>query len=135
LSAKISYLYPDKISSRLEIPSDSPIHQDDTPTLSVQMELRLPTLLYPKMEALQHMIQARVEDQAQKWLTEKQKVTLDNPTHPRIHVVLQVVPPTKPIPVMARFADDAHDLLQNLGPGLTSVAHFLAVYSCKVCFR
>jgi Mrp family chromosome partitioning ATPase len=33
--------------------------------------------------------------------------------------------------MMARLVKDKEDLFENLGPGLATVSHFLAVYSCK----
>jgi hypothetical protein len=38
-----------------------------------------------------------------------------------------------PLPFMSRLADNPQDLDDQLGPGLSRVAHFIAVYSCKVC--
>lgn len=130
----LTYSYPDEIDAQSDLPNTVSNHPKYGPVVSIQMELRLPSLLYPKLEELQLLIQRNVEEQTQKWLVEKQKLSLDNPTHPVIRVMLHVVPPTKPIPVMAHFVEDAEDLLKNLGPGLTSVAHFVAVYSCKVRF-
>jgi hypothetical protein len=130
----ITYTYPDKVATQSDLHNTAAVHQNDTPIISIQMELRLPSLLYPKVEELQLLLQEKVEEQTRKWLIEKQKITLDTSIHPLIRTVLQVVPLTKPIPVMAHFVEDSDDLLRNLGPGLTSVAHFVAVYSCKVRF-
>lgn len=126
----LSYSYPDNLSSQ----EDVSIEPKVVPIISIQMELLLPSLLYPNLEFLQQMIQESVKDQTQKWLVEKQKIT-DSTRNPHIYVVVKAVPPVKPIPVMSRFVEDSAELLQNLGPGLTSVAHFVAVYSCKVRFR
>jgi hypothetical protein len=128
----ISYSYPDGFTTHLNVPNTVSIKQKDGPIISIEMELRLPSLLYPKLEELQVVIREKIEDQTRKWLIEKQKWTLDSSPHPIIRTMLHVAPPSKPIPVMARFVEDADDLLRDLGPGLTSVAHFIAVYSCKV---
>jgi hypothetical protein len=39
---------------------------------------------------------------------------------------------SKPVPWMAKDAEDQKDIKSRLGPGLANVANFLAVYSCKV---
>lgn len=129
---QISYIYSDDIGTHSDELSTIENRQKKAPIVSIQMDLRLPSLLYPKLEEWKRRIEEMIDDQTQKWMTEKQKISFDSSTQPFIRTVLQVLPPTKPIPVMARFVEDSDVLLKDLGPGLASVAHFVAVYSCKV---
>jgi Mrp family chromosome partitioning ATPase len=95
-------------------------------TITLRLQLRLPSLLHPKLRELQQLIQDNVSEQTQKFLVEKKELKES------IVVNVEVIPIVQPpIPIMSRFVDDSAELLHNLGPGLTSVTHCIAVYSCK----
>ena len=111
--------------------SDKESTKPSTTTIILQLPLRLPSLLHPKLKELQTMIQERTAEQARQWLIQHNKLGINN--EPNVVVVrVEVIPMVQPpVPIMSRFVDDATELLYNLGPGLTSVAHTIAVYSCK----
>jgi hypothetical protein len=50
---------------------------------------------------------------------------------PDIQVNVEAIA-SKPVPWMAKDAEDQKYIESRLGPGLANVAHILAVYSCKV---
>ena len=106
-----------------------------TATLTLKLQLRLPSLLHPKLKELQTSIQENTVKHAQEWLNINKKVELynNNSNHTtKVVVRVDVLPMVQPpVPIMSRFVEDASELLYNLGPGLTSVAHCVAVYSCK----
>jgi hypothetical protein len=51
---------------------------------------------------------------------------------PDIKVNVEASIASKPVPWMAKDAEDQKNIESRLGPGLANVAHFLAVYSRKV---
>jgi Mrp family chromosome partitioning ATPase len=93
-----------------------------TPTL--QMLLRLPSLLHPSLPELKERIQLEAEKHLHIWLRER------NQTTGNCTVNVEAIA-TKPVNMNARLVEDHDELLKNLGPGLASVSHFVAVYSCK----
>jgi hypothetical protein len=143
-----SYSRDDDNNNNLEsVKDDNDIDKKTSPlgiVIALKMVLRLPSLLYPQLHELQNLLQQAVQYQTRQWYIGKQKMVEDiittdhhnnNSTsimHPTFVVHLDTVPTIKPIPIMSRIVEDAQELLHNLGPGLTSVAHCVAVYSCKV---
>jgi hypothetical protein len=69
------------------------------------------------------------EKEIGQWLLSSQQQEQQQPT---IHVNVEVMA-TQPIPMMARLVEDPEELINDIGPGLANVSHFVAVYSCKVC--
>ena len=101
---------------------------DDSTLTTLQMLLRLPSLLHPSLDELKRLVQTEAESQVQMWLKEKKYFSEAD-----LQVVVNVEAiVTTPVPMMMRLVEDRDDLLTSLGPGLASVAHFVAVYSCKV---
>jgi len=105
------------------------VSDGDTSNTTLQLLLRLPSLLHPALEELKASIRERANVQVQQWL--KEKNVLSNELNVSVNVEAIATPP---VPMMARLVEDHEELLQNLGPALKSVAHFVAVYSCKVRF-
>jgi hypothetical protein len=142
----------DNNNNNLESVKDSDMDKKANPlgiVIALKMVLRLPSLLYPQLHELQNLLQLEVQYQTRQWYIAKQKMVEDIITtdhhdddhhnsnftrimHPTFVVHLDTVPTITPIPIMSRIVEDAQELLHNLGPGLTSVAHCVAVYSCKV---
>jgi hypothetical protein len=92
---------------------------------TLQVLLKLPSLLHPKLDTLKEAVRRTSEREFHRWASEK---VGDSITPPRVNVEAIA---TKTVPMMARLVDDHEELLKNLGPGLASVSHFVAVYSCK----
>ena len=117
---------------------------------TLQMLLRLPSLLHPFLPELKESIIAEAQRQVRQFLEERngeRDSTSKSGTGPSIVNVNVEAIATKPVPVMARLlleemtdsSDDQEEiqkeeeqLIRTLGPGLVNVSHFLAVYSCKV---
>lgn len=91
---------------------------------TVQILLKMPTLLHPSLDAIKSQVQQAAEEEIRKWSLEK---GLDFQVKANVEAI-----PSKPFPWMAHTPEDLKDIESRLGPGLTNVAHFLAVYSCKV---
>lgn len=128
----------DKISSigmttATENSGDTNAPTTTTTIIALQLQLRLPSLLHPKLQELQTMIKECTIQHAQQWLINKKNIKPYNDSNETtVMIRVEVIPILQPpVPIMARFVDDATELLYNLGPGLTSVAHCIAVYSCK----
>jgi len=79
----------------------------------VKVVLRLPTLLHPHLKELESDIQRIVSQKVPPGFT----VQVDTSA-------------TQPIPFVRNIQEHT-ELISNLGPGLSNVSHFLAVYSCK----
>ena len=92
---------------------------------TVQLLLRLPTLLHPKLQELKQDIKVQAERAIKEWM---QQEDIQYTTLPVVNVESIA---TTPWSMMARLVDDTDELLTSLGPGLSNVAHFVAVYSCK----
>jgi hypothetical protein len=91
---------------------------------TVQILLKMPTLLHPSLDAIKSQVKQAAEEEIRKWSLEK---GLDLPAKANVEAI-----PSKPFPWMANNPEDLKDIESRLGPGLGNVAHFLAVYSCKV---
>ena len=91
---------------------------------TLQVLLRLPTLLHPKLSELKQVVHDQVERFLQEWAA--QHVDLDVPT--KVNVECMAMPP---VSMTARLLENPDDCLKTQGPGLADISHFLAVYSCK----
>ena len=91
---------------------------------TLQILLRLPTLLHPSLEELKNRIQSVAEDEIKSWASEK-KLTIEAKAN------VEALP-SKPFPWMASSPEDHKEIVSRLGPGFANVTHCLAVYSCKV---
>jgi hypothetical protein len=105
----------------------SSFHHDHVEHVTLQLLLRPPSLLHPALEELKELVRLQASAEIQAWLEHKKYGRSF-----RINVNVQAVPSNRPVPMMARLVHDKEELLESLGPGLQSVAHYLAVYSCKV---
>ena len=96
------------------------ISKDDT----VQILLRLPSLLHPSLKELKDQVRLAAADAIRQWASER-GMTLEA----KVNVEAIAL---KPKPAMASTEEEENDIATLLGPGLANVAHFLVVYSCKV---
>lgn len=105
---------------------------------TIQILLRMPSLLHPSLQELKETVRVRAEQEIQQWFKSKKGRDNDDETAAAtadIKVNVEAMA-TQPIPIMARFVEDPEDLVKDIGPGLANVSHFVAVYSCKVrCLR
>ena len=109
-------------------------HPKPSPSHDVVLTLRLPTLLHPSIATLQEGILRTVQKEVALAAMEKAGLPLHhNGTHqPHDEVTVHIEVRAKtPIPFV-RNVEEEDDVVEGLGPGLANVAHFLAVYSCKV---
>ena len=95
---------------------------------TIQILLKMPTLLHPSLDQIKQNVQAAAQQEIEKWNLETNRTSSDNP----ISSVNVEAIAAKPLPWMAKDENDLKDIESRLGPGLTGVSHFLAVYSCKV---
>jgi hypothetical protein len=122
--AKLKWLH-----KRIAVVSESK-DASSTTTTTLQLLLRLPSLLHPALAELKRLVTKEAEAQVHAWLMEKKNYSKNLKD---VSVNVECIA-TTPVPMMARLVEDHEDLLTSLGPGLASVAHFVAVYSCKVRF-
>lgn len=92
---------------------------------SVGLHLKLPTLLHPERKRLTDLVEQASRDELQAIAKEK---GMDRDLA-NVNVVVTAAPP---VPIVARRPEEHDEVIKKLGPGLANVAHFLAVYSCKV---
>ena len=92
---------------------------------SVQILLKLPSLLHPCIESLKDQVQQQAMNEIQEWINEKNLESFQN------FLVNVEALAERPVPMMARLVEDSEEMVRNLGPGLAEVAHFVACYSCK----
>ena len=95
---------------------------------TVNLLLRLPSLLHPNLEELKSLVAKEATLALKAWKQERMKPTDDNTLLNSVNVEAVAMSPT---PLMSRLVDDPDEMLKELGPGLESVGHVLAVYSCK----
>ena len=92
---------------------------------SVGLQLKLPTLLHPQRQELTNAVELALQEELTAIANEKGMNT------ETVNVNVDIIAaPT--VPVVARRPEEHDEVIRNLGPGLAKVAHFLAVYSCKV---
>ena len=103
-----------------------------TSNTTLQLLLRLPSLMHPELDLLKDRVRDQATTELHKWLRER---GLDDTRKDEITINVEALAQSTPVPVMARLRlpdeDDHAALLKQLGPGLQSVAHHVAVYSCK----
>jgi hypothetical protein len=99
------------------------VADNDDGSATLHILLQLPSLLHPSLSALKRNVQQEAEVVVQKWASSRKDL-------PTVKVNVEALP-TKPEPMMLRLVEDHDELLRDLGPGLSSVSHFVAVYSCK----
>jgi hypothetical protein len=92
---------------------------------TVQLLLRLPTLLHPSLPDLKTLIQLSAEKEISQWASEKGLEDV------KASVNVEAIA-SRPVPWMAKDGEDQKEIESRLGPGLANVSHCLAVYSCKV---
>jgi Mrp family chromosome partitioning ATPase len=102
--------------------------------MSFQILLRLPTLLHPELDELKECVRSIVDTQISAWVTEcglshGQQVDNERQFRVEVHALPSPKPPV-PWTIQAGRAT-VEDIEQRHGPGLTHVAHVVAVYSCK----
>ena len=91
---------------------------------TLQVLLRLPTLLHPKLDELKDLVYQDAQKFLEEWSTENPNVSV-----PR-SVNVEAMAST-PASMTARLLENPDDFLKSQGPGLAEISHFLAVYSCK----
>jgi metal-sulfur cluster biosynthetic enzyme len=91
---------------------------------TIQILLRLPTLLHPSLEELKTLVQKAAEKEVSSWAKEKG-------TETKRKVNVEAIA-SKPTPWLVKNVEDQKEFESRHGPGLANVAHCLAVYSCKV---
>lgn len=87
--------------------------------------LKLPSLLHPRKDELKELVKLACEQEFRLWASDR---NIENSSPPKVCV--EVIA-SKPVPMMEKLVQDKEELLKSLGPGLSSVSHFVAVYSCK----
>lgn len=86
---------------------------------TIQLLLKLPTLLHPSLEELKDTVARTAESEIRSWIKSKELPEIE------LKVNVEAIA-TTPLP-----AEDPKELESRLGPGLVNVANYLAVYSCK----
>lgn len=94
---------------------------------TVQLLLKVPTLLHPSLDQLKEQVKNAAEVEIRKFLSGKGLKEAEG----KLQVNVEAIANT-PIPFTAGGPEDPKDIESRLGPGLVNVAHYLAVYSCKV---
>ena len=91
---------------------------------SVQITLKLPTLLHPSLESLESKVREEAKQEIDRWLA-------DNNLSVEVEVDVKSTA-KQPIPWTVQSGQQSQDDVNStVGPGLANVSHFLAVYSCK----
>lgn len=90
---------------------------------TVQILLRLPTLLHPSLDQLKEETKNAAKNELEKWAIER-GIELE------AKVNVEAVP-SRPASWLVKDEEDQKELESRLGPGLANVAHFVSVYSCK----
>uniref|UniRef100_A0A6V0B2R3 Gamma-butyrobetaine hydroxylase-like N-terminal domain-containing protein n=1 Tax=Pseudo-nitzschia australis TaxID=44445 RepID=A0A6V0B2R3_9STRA len=101
---------------------------------SVQILLQLPTLLHPTLESLKSMVEKEARHEIDKWAADNNLSTAtDDSNNGGLPFEVEIKAVAKqPIPWTVQSGQQSQDDVKSgLGPGLTNVSHFLAVYSCK----
>jgi hypothetical protein len=91
---------------------------------TVQVLLRLPTLLHPSLSLLKDLVKSAAEKEIEQWSAARGWTITAK-------VNVEAIS-TKALPWMVTDDEGQKDVVSRLGPGLANVRHFLAVYSCKV---
>ena len=91
---------------------------------TIQVLLKLPTILHPSLDRLKENVRNVAEKEVQTFLSEK-SLSSDG-----IRVNVEAMA-NGPVP-FSSAREDPKEIESRLGPGLANVAHYVAVYSCKV---
>lgn len=91
---------------------------------TIQVLLKLPTMLHPSLDLLKEKVRIAAEVEINNFLSDKSLSCSS------IKVNVEAVA-TTPVP-FAGTREDPKEIESRLGPGLVNVAHYVAVYSCKV---
>ena len=99
---------------------------------SVQITLRLPSLLHPSLESLESMVREETKREVDRWVADNKLSMVQSDTKScNIDVKVKSVA-KQPIPWTVQSGQHSQESVkERLGPGLANVSHFLAVYSCK----
>lgn len=99
---------------------------------SIQLLLRLPTLLHPSLAELKDMVRTAAETQVEQWADDQRLHPSEGPPT-TIQVQVQALPALQPPEpwVVQAGRTTVEDVTQRLGPGLAHTTHIVAVYSCK----
>eukprot|EP00980_Cylindrotheca_fusiformis_P003796 scaffold834_cov123-Cylindrotheca_fusiformis.AAC.43 len=90
---------------------------------TIQILLRLPTLLHPSLDELKLSVKKVAEAEIKDWASSK-GIRTD------IRANIEAIA-TKPVPWLVKDEEDQKELESRLGPGLANVTHTIGVYSCK----
>lgn len=93
---------------------------------TVQLLLKVPTLLHPSLDQLKELVKDAAEKEIKICLSEKGLTDAAGSIMVNVEAIAN-----KPIPFASGGGEDPAEIESRLGPGLVSVAHCLAVYSCK----
>jgi len=100
---------------------------------SIQIVIQLPSLLHPTIELLKSMVEKEARQEINRWAADNALSTTSDSSHGGLEFEVGVKTVAKqPIPWTVQSGQQSQeDIKSGLGPGLTNVSHFLAVYSCK----
>ena len=107
----------------------------------ISIELNLPTLLHPNLQEMVDNLKKVVSNQILEFMEKKgildksqvkDSLNEDSNSNANANALETevIVNCSKPSPFV-RNVEEQDDLIKKLGPGLSNVRHFLAVYSCK----
>ncbi|VEU37005.1 unnamed protein product [Pseudo-nitzschia multistriata] len=99
----------------------------------VQILLQLPSLLHPTLDSLKSMIEKEARQEIDQWVADSNLVTTSESSNGGLQFEVDIKAVAKqPIPWTVQSGQQSQEEVKSgLGPGLTNVSHFLAVYSCK----
>ena len=115
----------------LELTKSLGIMADEKGTSSITVNLNLPTLMHPNLSEIKENVRAIVKKQVLMSMQAKGHLDKDYKNDDASDVNIHVnMTSSRPAPFV-RNIDEQDELIKKLGPGLSNVRHFLAVYSCK----
>lgn len=91
----------------------------------IRVSVRLPTLLHPAMDDVKNQIRDIVQKEIEQFVESKGWAASSGDKKVEVSITA-----SKPVP-LAQTAAEHVEAIKKLGPGLSNVGHFLAVYSCK----
>ena len=91
---------------------------------TLQILLRLPTLLHPRLDTLKEAVRNDAETFLEEWASQHSDLAIPV----KVNVEAMASPP---VSMTARILENPEEFLKSQGPGLAEITHFLAVYSCK----
>ena len=128
---KLGWLHRRLVVSQ-KVPDNTSVENSNSNKDIVQILLQLPTLLHPTLEELKSMVRKEAKREVDRWAADNNLLMItSNEGGPQLEVDVKVIP-KQPIPWTVQSGQQSQeDVTSALGPGLTNVSHFLAVYSCK----